>query len=636
MTTTPSETDNRVIADADARLLPALRALAENQGPSPRVFTQLFQVVLREFEPLVARRDYRAGALTRNEIKHRSSLKSDDARRLADEYLADPLVDVQCGRRNTPRIDSHRLGRTQLHSICVPVLDLQSGDPEGAIGLLLDGSYDRAASVAQQLMTLATVATSLSGAGAVGVSSVTADQNEKSEQLEGLARSSSFQSVREFAYTLVGSLCSRFRCEQVAFGIVKRQRVEVLAVSGLAEIKANSPGVIAIRQAMEECVDHDKALGWQMEQRETGADGHIEEVSSPGLLHRQWAHSSNHSAVLSAPLRVDAQTVGVVSFRRDIRHPFSADERLQIERLCARFGAPVRLIESASRSVGHQIVRNIGNAARGSLKRGAWGRWIVLAALIVTIGWFSAGTTQFHPRCTCEVTPESTIHFTAPYQGKLGRVHVHAGEDVVAGQLLAEFETRELRLQFESLVADLTAREVDVRKALQDNNVEEASLYQAQADVLRTQALGIENQLQRARLLAPEDGRIIQCDSRQLTGQVLDQGDPVLQFAPHGGFVLNIHVPDGIATNVKAGQAGIFASAARPDIPLPFRIRRVNSAAEVVNGTNVFEAEAELTTSPEWLKAGMQGSVRIDGDIRPVWWVTTHSVLGWLRMRFWL
>jgi len=621
---------------SNTALLPALRELAEAGGSAERVSQQLFQVVLQEFEPLVARRDFRSGALTKGELRHRSSLKREDAERLADEYLAESLLDVQCGGSTEVRVESHTLGKTELHAVCIPVVELHSGESEGGIGLLIDGPKDAAVAVAQRLTTLVTVASSLSAGYSTGQRQDSAGDNESARQLHSLARASQFSSVREFAYTLVNSLSSKFLCEQAAFGLAGKQRVEVLAVSGLAEIKASSPGVLAVRQAMEECVDQRSVVGWQQESPSAMASGETDDAIAPGLLHRQWAHESTDSSVISVPLFADDEIIAVVSLRRNSRHPFTSCERLQLDRLCKQFAIPIRLIETASRPITRQITAAIGGFAKQSLRRGAWGRWLALLIFMSGTGWFSMGTTQFHPRCTSHVAPETTLHFTAPFQARLEKVHVNSGDQVKAGQLLAEFDARDLRLEFESLAADLTAREVDVRTALQENDVEKAALYQAQADVMRTRALAVENRLRRARVIAPTDARIIQCDAKELTGQVLAQGDPVLQLAPHGGLVLKLQVPDGIATSVEPGQIGTFASTARPDLPLQFRIRQMNSAAEVVAGANVFVAEAEVLNPPDWLKVGMQGTVKIDSSIRPVWWVTAHSAIDWLRMRFWL
>lgn len=621
---------------SDAALIPSLRALSTAGDSVEGVFRKLFEIVLEEFEPLVARRDFRSGALTKGEMRHRSSLKRDDAQRLADEYLAEPLVEVQCGGNPGIKIETHRLGKTLIHTVCAPLLELHSGDADGAIGILIDGPEETAASVAQRLATLMTVAASLRAGCSANRQPGGAGSDAESHELQRLSRASQFGSVREFAFTMVNSLCSRFLCEQVAFGSVAKQRVEVLAVSGLAEIKASSPGVLAIRQAMEECVDHKVVTGWQQEPKDITASGESKEVSSPGLLHRQWAQECGDSSVISLPLIHDDRVIGVVSLRNSAQRPFTTADRSQLERLCGQFVAPVQLIEAASRPITKQMTVAVGKVVETSFRRGAWGRWVALLLFLMGISWFSMGTTQFQPRCTCRVAPETTLHFTAPFQSKLEKVHVHAGDDVKAGQVLAEFEARDLQLEFESLAGELSTREVDVRTALQENDVDKATLYQAQADVLRTQALAVENRLQRARLVASADGRIIQCDSRELTGQVFAQGDPVLQLAPHGGLVLKLHVPDSIATNVEPGQTGTFASAARPDTPLSFRIHQMNSAAEVVDGANVFVAEAEIMEPPAWLKVGMEGTVRIDGSLQPVWWVATHSAIDWLRMRFWL
>lgn len=57
------------------------------------------------------------------------------------------------------------------------------------------------------------------------------------------------------AFQLANSISAKFSCEQVSIGVVKDRGVRLIAISGAATIKRNSPGAIALEQAMEECCD---------------------------------------------------------------------------------------------------------------------------------------------------------------------------------------------------------------------------------------------------------------------------------------------------------------------------------------------------------------------------------------------
>jgi hypothetical protein len=68
---------------------------------------------------------------------------------------------------------------------------------------------------------------------------------------------------------------------------------------------------------------------------------------------------------------------------------------------------------------------------------------------------------------------------------------------------------------------------------------------------------------------------------------------------------------------------------------VPIKVIRLNPAAEVVRGSNVYEAQVELGTQPAWLRPGMTGSARLDDG-----WTTTLSKLlrplaDELRLRLW-
>ena len=124
--------------------------------------------------------------------------------------------------------------------------------------------------------------------------------------------------------------------------------------------------------------------------------------------------------------------------------------------------------------------------------------------------------------------------------------------------------------------------------------------------------------------------------SRERLGQVFAQGDPILEFAPHGGWQLRVLVPESAATDVTPQQIGTFVAAARPSHGLPIQLRQLDGAAQVVEGRNVFVARAKVKSAPSWLRSGMRGVAKVKTVPKPIWWVTFHGVIDWTRLRFWL
>ena len=139
-----------------------------------------------------------------------------------------------------------------------------------------------------------------------------------------------------------------------------------------------------------------------------------------------------------------------------------------------------------------------------------------------------------------------------------------------------------------------------------------------------------------ATVVAPADGTIIDSRVEKKMGQVMAQGDPLLEFAPESGWKLLIFVPEAAAIYVDSQQEGGFASAAKPHVKVPFAIEQMDGSAEVIEEDNVFVARAVLQSSPSWMRSGMRGVARIDTVRKPVWWVVAHNVLDWTRLRFWI
>lgn len=448
---------------------------------------------------------------------------------------------------------------------------------------------------------------------------LTAADAELVKQAQRLGKA---DSLREFGYLVVNSLCNQLRCEQIGMGVVRDRAVEVIALSGCTDVKSCSPGVFDMRQAMEECLDRREVIAYP----EIGGINTLP-------LHKQWSISSGNAQVCSLPLTLDEKLVGILSFRQTSGTAYSEETISQIHSNIRPFGALLSLIERANRP----LRLHLRIATREWVRRRSNRVSITLFATFLLFAlWFCFGQVCFRPLCSSLVVPAELRNVTAPFESRLDGVYVRAGSQVSGGDILVEFDTTSLKLKLEGLRAEIAQNKVRERAAIEAGDATVAALQQASRRVLIAEQRSIERLIDGAVVVAPADGTIIRCSLEKKLGQVFAQGDPVLQFAPDSGWFLDIRIPESVAVHIEPGQAGAFASTARPNDKVEFNIEQVDGSASIIDGKNVFVARANLKGAPKWLRSGMNGFAQIDTVSKPVWWVALHRVLDWTRMRFWL
>lgn len=190
---------------------------------------------------------------------------------------------------------------------------------------------------------------------------------------------------------------------------------------------------------------------------------------------------------------------------------------------------------------------------------------------------------------------ESTLSFRVG--GNLVQRRVDVGDAVRAGQVLAELDPGDLRLQAEAARAQANAAQAELRRAgaerarlqalLADRLVSRSAYDQAdtayraaagQADAARANLDVARNQAGYTLLRAPRDGVIA---ARQAeAGQVLAAGQPVFTLAGDAGREIAIALPEARIRDVRVGQPALVELWNTPGARLPGRIREIAPAAD--------------------------------------------------------
>jgi multidrug efflux system membrane fusion protein len=193
--------------------------------------------------------------------------------------------------------------------------------------------------------------------------------------------------------------------------------------------------------------------------------------------------------------------------------------------------------------------------------------------------------------------------------GKLVRRLVDVGDRVRLGDVLAELDPGDLRLQVQTLQAELSAAEAQLARVRADHarvaslareqlvsrsalDQQTAALRAAEGDVraARAQLDLARNQAGYSRLRAPRDGAIA---SRQAeAGQVVAAGQQVFGLAADGAREVVFALPESTIGDYRVGQPVLIELWSAAGVRIPGRIREIAPAADAQART--YAARASL------------------------------------------
>ncbi|MGE0115758.1 MAG: efflux RND transporter periplasmic adaptor subunit [Steroidobacteraceae bacterium] len=197
--------------------------------------------------------------------------------------------------------------------------------------------------------------------------------------------------------------------------------------------------------------------------------------------------------------------------------------------------------------------------------------------------------------------------------GVVQRIVVHEGQQVSAGQILAELEPAEINAQLTQAqqLNDKAQRDLERGERLHADQV--ITLEQLQN--LRTQAKVAAAQLQSAsfnsgfaRITAPSAGTVL----RKLVedNEVVAPGQPVLVLgASRKGYIVRAALADREAVQLQLGDTATVQLDALPGKTLTGHVSVVGGAAQLENG--LFPIEIQLDATGDRLVAGLVAQTSI-------------------------
>lgn len=452
------------------------------------------------------------------------------------------------------------------------------------------------------------------------------------QTLELLDRAQQAPVAEDMASVLCDEFQQRFACTRASIGIVKGNQIRVVAISGSPWIDRRTPIVETLEAAMEECATQDVEIIYPSPP-ELESDPAQRRVTR---RHELLFDGHGRSAILSLPLRLDGDLVGVAVLEREEHNPFPTGS-IALVRLAAEFIGPAlwtrRMADRGILSVARDQAGEFAEAAVGPRHTG-WKILGVLAAAVVLA--LSAVPIPSRVVAAGELDAALKRSVTPPFNGFLDEVYVRPGDSVEQGQALAQIDATELKLRLAETQAQLAAHRTQRDDALTVSNQTDAMIAQARIDEVTSTIELLEDRIARATVHAPITGRIARGDLTAALGTRIETSQILFEVVGDETLVV-LRIPERDIGRVAQGDTGWISTRAEPGERTPIEVVRINPVAEAGEGENAYRVEARLS-EPErssWLRPGMRVTARLsDGWTVPIAELA-RPIVDEARLRLW-
>jgi len=450
------------------------------------------------------------------------------------------------------------------------------------------------------------------------------------ETLELLDASQQGSDAKTMGSLMCHELQRRFGCTRVSIGLISGPAagLRLAAISGSESIDRRGPAAEALESAMEECALQDIELLYPPE------EGDAPETARVLRAHEQLSQKFGPSAILSLPLRVEGDLVGVVVLEREAQDPFPPGA-IPLLRLVAEYIGPAlwtrRLADRGVLAVTRDRTRQLGAALvgpryTGMKLLGLLGLALVLAASFVPIP----------DRVSAEAEVQASVSRTIvpPFTGFLDEVMVRPGDNVTRGDVLARMSTIELDARLDELLSRRVRLVTERDQAQTRGASAEVARLAASIREVDAQIDTVRARIADATIVSPIAGVVSRGDLEDFVGARVDPTQALIEVVGPERIVA-IEVDERDIGGIERGQTGTLSSRARPGDRIPIEVTRINPLAEPVRGANVYMVEARIGREVAWLRPGETGIARLDAGSTTAMSELLGPIIDELRLRLW-
>jgi GAF domain-containing protein/multidrug resistance efflux pump len=428
---------------------------------------------------------------------------------------------------------------------------------------------------------------------------------------------------------IVNSPQSVLPFERCSIALDTRGRLQLKAVSGMANIPAGEFQVERLRELLQWLSSYDRQLLIRQHQEEPDT----EDARVRAAIGKHF-EASGYRALFALPLSDDQGRVGLLLYE-------SSDpdflEQAHIEMIKVLAGQTTVAIRNALLyrevpliSLLEPLVQKKQAFLRSERKR----QGVILGSIVAAILLLIFCPLPLRISGTAVVAPQSVVTLAAPVEGTIANVYAREGQHVSRGEVVGTMDDWSWRNQLTSAQAKYEAAMLAMQGDLARHSPQ-AGEDRTQADYLRAEMERTRLRIANAQLRSPIDGVVMTPDLQNAVGEHLDAGGAFAQVLNLASARINIAVDQQDAHLVKAGQTAAVKLESFPAQTLHGQVFSISPEARPSGDSRVFYAHVLLPNGNAELRTGMDGRAKISAGFRPAGYVLLRGPALWLWEKVW-
>jgi len=427
------------------------------------------------------------------------------------------------------------------------------------------------------------------------------------------------------AMLFCNELSSRFNCGRVCLGWLQGGYIRVQAISHMEKFEKKMLAVQSLEAAMEESLDQDEEIVWPQ------PEGHHSIVQD----HREYALSQKVSYMVSVPLRLNGDPIGVISCERESTI-FSETEIRGLRVFCDLAARRLSNLKKYDRWIGARMVSSLREFFSKLIGVEHTFAKVMALVLTVVVAYILIGKWEYRVECPFIVKTDDVAFSPAPFDGYIESVHVQVGDFVQKGDRLLTLDSSELLLEESASVASRMRYAKEAEKARSQNALADMKISSAMKDQETARLELIRYHLAHANLESPFNGIVVEGDLKELQDAPVRKGDVLFKTAKIEKMFVELDVDEKDIQEVTTAANGEIAFVSQPDLKFPITIERIDPVSITKEEGNIFPARAVFNVTPKkWWRPGMSGIAKVNAGKRNILWILTHRTMDFLRLFLW-
>lgn len=464
--------------------------------------------------------------------------------------------------------------------------------------------------------------------------------------------------LKEILFEIANDTARRLGCARVAIGWVEQESVRLAAMSDAAWLEKNSMLSKLYVAAMEEALDSRELIVQpplpdhssspmsspsQETKAETAASPPAATASTtianPRFVASQHAvllSSQEAQRVVTVPLIQGLDCIALITLEWHGEQDANSEKIAWLRAYASLLPSVLQDKKNAEKSLLARAIDSTKDLAAKLFGSGhlLWKTATALALLLVLVMTLLPVGYRVTAKAVLEGQTQRVV--AAPFEGFVSTASVRAGDVVQAGQLLAQLDDRDLKVELAKWNSEREQYDRRLREAMAAHEMSNVQVYDAQFKQADAQVRLVSEKLARAQITAPYAGIVVSGDLSQMIGSPVEVGKKLFEIAPLEQYRVILQVDEKEVRHIELGQAGQLLVSGVNDEPMDFIVTKLTPVATAQDGKNSFRIEASLSGPPHpRLRPGMEGVGKVSVGSRRLWWVITHGFTDWLRLSLW-